>query len=92
MIEPKVGEVYVNRRHSEIEYEITRVEGDKVFLKTGNTTFDAYTEALNRVATLKIENTISKPMLHCVHRNVQSDRFFSAKIYKTCKDCGANLN
>lgn len=28
----------------------------------------------------------------CSHRNIREDRFFSAMVYKTCKDCGATLN
>lgn len=28
----------------------------------------------------------------CSHRNVREDRFFSAMVYRTCKDCGKALN
>lgn len=28
----------------------------------------------------------------CKHLNIREDRFFSAMVYKTCKDCGASLN
>lgn len=28
----------------------------------------------------------------CSHRNIREDRFFSAMVYKTCKDCGQALN
>lgn len=28
----------------------------------------------------------------CSHRNIREDRYFSAMVYKTCKDCGQALN
>lgn len=28
----------------------------------------------------------------CSHRNIREDRYFSAMVYKTCKDCGKALN
>lgn len=28
----------------------------------------------------------------CSHRNIREDRYFSAMVYKTCKDCGKTLN
>lgn len=28
----------------------------------------------------------------CSHYNIREDRFFSAMVYKTCKDCGKTLN
>lgn len=28
----------------------------------------------------------------CSHKNIREDRFFSAMVYKTCKDCGKPLN
>ena len=28
----------------------------------------------------------------CSHRNIREDRFFSAMVYRTCKDCGKPLN
>lgn len=29
---------------------------------------------------------------YCRHTNVREDRFFSAMVYRTCKDCGKALN
>ena len=28
----------------------------------------------------------------CSHQNIREDRYFSAMVYKTCKDCGEPLN
>lgn len=28
----------------------------------------------------------------CSHHNIREDRYFSAMVYKTCKDCGKPLN
>jgi hypothetical protein len=28
----------------------------------------------------------------CTHKNIRTDQFFTAMVYKTCKDCGKPLN
>ena len=32
------------------------------------------------------------PKPKCKHTNIREDRFFSAMVYRTCKDCGEPLN
>jgi hypothetical protein len=93
MIEPKVGEIYVHKLHTDREYEVREIKTHMALLRmTDGVEFHTSIAAMAHHLHLKVENTFKREYNTCLHSNVQSDRFFSAKIYKTCKDCGANLN
>jgi len=61
-----------------------RLSGEMVALMLGDTsiwalTVDNHCPIINKINA-------------CQHTNIREDRFFSAAVYKTCKDCGATLN
>lgn len=42
--------------------------------------------------SFKREYLTETPIKQCRHTNIREDKFFSAQVYKTCKDCGQALN
>jgi hypothetical protein len=94
----QIGQTYVHRKYPEIEYVVHSITKDSCRLTfKGGEPFLAQIDSLLRVAILKgskpLDQAIQKlDKVYCTHKNIAEERYFSAMMYRTCKDCGHKLN
>lgn len=56
-------------------------------------TIEWYGHLMNNFTLIEpLTSVAEKSNKHCTHKNIREDRFFSAMVYQTCKDCGKTLN
>lgn len=92
-MELEIGKTYITKG---IKRTITRIVNNRVYYIKDNNEYDTAIHIfehnyLNKNKPLdKAFKELDKQI--CTHRNIREDRFFSMMVYKTCKDCGTNLN
>lgn len=104
----KVGEVYINKTSNVkyTVHSILDIDTCEVFINNGTVPFLAYINSILSVCSLQPQSYSykevgTKPLdqaiqkldkVYCAHKNQSHEKYFNAKIFITCKDCGKPLN
>lgn len=97
--ELKVGQVFTygnakifihDVKECTIHYSMGSISHPRVYMPTDIFCLSIKHWTLETKPLDKAFKTLDKT--YCKHTNIREDRFFSAMVYKTCKDCGKSLN